>query len=366
MPQAEPAAAPPPKLVVWDLDGTLWQGTLGEDAEVGVFDSARRSVAALDRGGILQSIASRCPRELAWPRLRAEALDRYFLAPQFGVECKAGAIAKIAATLDIDPASILFIDDSGVERAWVESRLPTVRCVDATQRGELATLAEAVVTPESRRRRRLYRAELERRQARAQAAHEPDFLAGLRMHLSIRRARARDLLRAEELTLRTHQGNSTGAPYSRDELGALCASPRHDVLLVDLDDRFGRHGCIGLVLLDRSEPNWRVRLLLTSCRVLPYGVGTLLLHWLIDAARPSGHALLGDYVANERNRAMLVAYRFAGFRIRSQVGDRFELEHPLTSAPPWPTHVKLTAPDLLQASPRPRARRPYAVVERLA
>ena len=53
-----PDTAAPVKCLIWDLDNTLWQGTLLEDPQVLLPDSVRDVVMALDSRGILQSIAS--------------------------------------------------------------------------------------------------------------------------------------------------------------------------------------------------------------------------------------------------------------------------------------------------------------------
>jgi methoxymalonate biosynthesis protein len=53
------------KCLVWDLDNTLWQGTLLEDPDVKLSDEIRDVIVALDSRGILQSIASKNDDDLA-------------------------------------------------------------------------------------------------------------------------------------------------------------------------------------------------------------------------------------------------------------------------------------------------------------
>ena len=66
--------------------------------------------------------------------------------------------------------------------------------------------------------------------------------------MKVQKAEEEDLCRAEELTIRTHQLNSTGYTYSYDELKDFCTNDAYDLLVVDLNDKYGYYGKIGLVL----------------------------------------------------------------------------------------------------------------------
>ena len=104
-----------------------------------------------------------------------------------------------------------------------------------------------------------------------------EFLSTLNMHLSITKASHDDLARAEELTVRTNQLNTTGLTYDFDELEKLINSPQHELLIAELSDKFGSYGKIGLVLLEAGQCQWNIKLLLMSCRVLSRELALLLL-----------------------------------------------------------------------------------------
>ena len=325
MAEGSPPAPPSiPKCVVWDLDGTLWDGTLGEDAPVQPCAEALASVRELDRRGLLQSIASRAPPALAQAQLGELGLADYFLYPQFGTPSKSQAIAAIADALGIGIDSLVLVDDDPFERAEVAHALPQARCLEAALRGRLAELPEFDLprSESAGQRRRWYQDEQRRRTAEAAHLGSPaEFLSGLDLRLRIRRAHPAELARAEELTLRTHQLNSTGEPYSASELAARCDRADSRVLLADLRDRFGDHGDIGLLLVDVGADLWRLRLLLTSCRVLSRGVGGVLLSWLAQRAQAAGVRLECDFRDTGKNRAMRIAYGFAGMRpLREEAG----------------------------------------------
>ena len=79
-----------------------------------------------------------------------------------------------------------------------------------------------------------------------------------------------------------------------------------------LADRFGPHGAVGVLLIEYHPAVWHLKLLATSCRVVSFGAGSVILNWLIDQAARAGAHLAADFRPTERNRMMDIAYRFAG------------------------------------------------------
>jgi FkbH-like protein len=168
-----------------------------------------------------------------------------------------------------------------------------------------------------------------------------DFLASLEMSFTIETARRDDLQRAEELTVRTNQLNSTGRTYSYDELDALRESPDHLVLVASLTDKFGSYGKIGLALVERGDPVWQLHMMLMSCRVMSRGVGMVLLNHIMTLAKQAGATMQADFVETGRNRMMQITYAFAGFREISRDGARTVLAADLSASQPPPPYVRL-------------------------
>ncbi|KOT31019.1 FkbH [Streptomyces caelestis] len=306
------------KCLVWDLDNTLWRGTLLEDDEVTLPDAIRDVVVELDSRGILQSVASKNDHETAWARLEKLGVAEYFVLPQIGWGPKSDSVRRIADTLGFALTTIAFIDDQPTERAEVTYHLPEVRCYEAGAAESLPVRPEftpALRTVDSRRRRQMYQAGFRREAARAEATGpDEDFLRSLSLDMRIGRATDEELSRVEELTLRTSQMNATGVHYSDADLRRLLTDPGHAVLVVTLTDRFGPHGAVGVLLLERRPDVWHLKLLATSCRVVSFGAGATILNWLIgEAARADAH-LVADFRPTDRNRMMEIAYRFAGFQ----------------------------------------------------
>ncbi|WP_158634238.1 HAD family hydrolase [Amycolatopsis sp. WAC 04197] len=305
------------KCLVWDLDETLWDGVLEEDRDVTVKPDALKLIKRLDERGILQSVASRNDARPAMTKLEQLGLTDYFLHPQFGFGTKSGSIRTIADLLRFDLGTMAFVDDNAVERAEVTWTLPPVRCYRHDQVAELADLPEftpPAITEESARRRTAYLEASRREASRSDfTGTDIEFVRGLDVLMRITEARPADLARVSELTARTTQMNATGTAYSEDDLRAMAETGSTALLVAEVTDRFGTYGKAGFLVLDRAPGLWRLRMMATSCRVVPLGAGAALLGWLSDSARAAGAHIVGDFRRTERNRLMEIAYRFAGF-----------------------------------------------------
>ncbi|MEY2502863.1 MAG: hypothetical protein QOI07_3197 [Verrucomicrobiota bacterium] len=336
------------KCVVWDLDNTLWQGTLLEGDPVVLQSSVRAVIQELDNRGILQSIASKNDYDAAWEKLVAFGLDEYFLYPQINWANKSDSIKAIAAELGISLDTFAFVDDQAFERDEVRHFLATTTVIDAADIDKLLDMPgmqPRFVTSEAKHRRKMCRADISRNQSmNAFPGTSEEFLATLGMCLTIRTATERDLERAEELTVRTNQLNTTGRPYSYEKLRWLLNSSDHLLLVAELEDRYGPSGTIGLALIEQRADVWQLKLLIISCRVLTRGVGGILMSYILQAARCNNVKLRADFVPTDRNRMMYVAYKFNGFHEIGEEGNNIVLEHDLRHIRPFPPYVTVRSP----------------------
>ena len=337
------------KCLVWDLDNTLWDGTLAETDDVRLREEARCLILELDRRGILQSIASKNNHELAVSKLVEFGLDEYFLYPQIGWGPKSEGIQRIVEALNIGADAVAFIDDQEFERDEVRHSVPQIRCFDAAELNRLSGIDAFVppsITSDGSARRLMCMSQMRRNQAEAEFHGTPqEFLATLNLVLTIERASAEDLARAEELTLRTHQLNTTGRTFSRDELSFFRTSPDHLLLMASLVDRYGTYGRVGLTLLECTPEDWTIRLFITSCRVMSRGIGGVLLNWIAAKASQEGVRLRGEFIPTERNRVMEITYRFANFREVGRADGVVILEHDSCRIQPSPAFMKILAAD---------------------
>jgi FkbH-like protein len=305
------------KVVVWDLDNTLWDGTLADDGLEGLTlrQDVVETIQELDRRGILNSIASKNDAPLAVDALAMFGIDHLFLHPQIGWEPKSDGIAQIAASLDLGIDSFAFVDDLAFERAQVQVAHPTIAVFPETDTAGLLANPrfDVPVTAESALRREMYQAEGHR--ARAFNPTKTDykaFVASCDIRLTIMPVSALTAERAFELSQRTNQLNFRASRYTRAEVARLAEDDSITPLVLSCRDRFGDYGIIGFLALDRSSGT--VLDLFMSCRVQRKFVEHALVQYLLGLVGKLGQENLRIlYRPSTRNEASARLLKELGF-----------------------------------------------------
>ena len=293
------------KCVVWDLDNTLWTGTLMEDGpeKLELRPGIKDVIQELDRRGILMSIASKNDPEQAMAVLKKFGLEEYFLVPQISWNPKGETVKHIAKMLNIGLDSLIFIDDSEFERANVKATCPEVTVVDARTYRSLTERqdCQTPVTVESKKRRHMYR-EQELRET-AMAKSQGDYFGFLReceIRLHIRSMTVDTLSRVHELTQRTNQMNFSGNRYERKRLVEILETNYLDAYVLECEDRFGSYGTIGFGVVDKRECH--LKDLMFSCRVQGKRVEHAFLTYVLKAyRRRTGSDFYVSYRKTPRN-----------------------------------------------------------------
>ncbi|MGB8452853.1 MAG: HAD-IIIC family phosphatase [Anaerocolumna sp.] len=335
------------KLIIWDLDNTIWNGTLTEDNVTELNDKVKDTILEMDKRGILMSIASKNNFKQAWEKIEEFQLTEYFIYPAINWNPKSSNIKDIIKSVNIGIDTVAFVDDQAFERDEVRSELSEILCIDGKDIPRIIDMPEFMpnfITDDSKLRRQMYQSDIKRNKDEDEyIGPKEEFLASLNMELTLKHAEVTDLQRAEELTVRTHQLNSTGYTYSYDELKNFVGSDSHKLLIGGLIDKYGTYGKIALVLLTCTGEKWILDLLLTSCRVMSRGIGTVILNLIIEQAMKSGADLYAEFVPTDKNRIMLVTYKLAGFIEAGKDGNVIILQYDKKiQLPRRPDHIKLT------------------------
>lgn len=310
------------KLVIWDLDNTIWDGVLLEDEKIILKPGIINIIETLDQRGILQSIVSKNDYSLAFSKLKEYGIDHFFILPQINWNSKSMSIKYLSERLNIDPKFIAFIDDQKNELMEVQYVFSNIRTIDSKNIVDILSMSSMspdFISDESCNRRKIYLADLKRQDAKNDFnGTDEGFLKTLGMRLTVRKANEGDLERITELTYRTHQLNSTGICYSHDQLREYSKSNDYLLLIAEMTDKYGDYGKIGFALIYSKKDVWTIKLFLISCRVITYGIGSLFLNLIRQESIKEGKKLFAEYIPNEVNNLMNIAFRFTGFKEHSQ------------------------------------------------
>lgn len=324
------------KVVVLDLDNTLWGGVIGEDGLGGIelggtpageaYVDVQEYVRALTARGLVLAVCSKNNPEDArlpfeqHPDMRLTLAD--FVAFEASWDDKPSVLRRIAQRLDVGLDALVFVDDNPVEREAVRRQLPQVGVVELPRdaSGYLRALADfpglqsVALTEEDRRRTAQYQARTAAHEAATGAATREDFLAGLEMTATIEDLSEANLGRIVQLIGKTNQLNLTTRRHGAAEVQALAARDGSIVWGVRVRDRFDDHGLVAVLIAVPDGDDLDVDTFLMSCRVLGRTVEQAVLGALVAAARAAGFAsVTATYLPTERNAPAAAILPEAGF-----------------------------------------------------
>jgi FkbH-like protein len=289
------------KLVIVDLDDTLWRGVVAESGQIekqtteGWPLGLVEALLYLKRRGIVLAIASKNEESrirALWRQIwhgRIELSD--FAVVKINWQPKVQNVGEIMRLVNVLPRSTVFIDDNPVERAAVQAAFPDIRTLGEELyeiRRILLWSAEtqvASLSSESAQRTQMIQAQAAREEARSQMSRE-EFLASLELQVELVEIRSLDdarFRRAHELINKTNQFNTTGRRWTVEELQALFQGG--GVLYAfEVHDRFTAYGLVGCVMVVRSV----MQQFVMSCRVIGLDVELTVMDEILQRLRGQG------------------------------------------------------------------------------
>jgi len=347
------------KLLVLDLDDTVWGGIVGdagwENLRLGGHDSVgeafvdfQRAAKQLKRRGVVLAIASKNTESVALEasRQHPEMVLREddFVAWRINWQDKARNIAEIASELNLGLQSVVFIDDNPVERARVRETLPEVlvpewpedKLLYASTLRALRCFDAPAVSKEDLERTEMYTAERKRETLRVEVGSIEDWLKGLNIVVDVSPITATNLARTTQLLNKTNQLNLSTRRATEAELSAWVAAKDHELWTISVSDRFGDAGLTGIVSVEYDGDRALVADFVLSCRVMGRKIEETLLHLAVAAARKRGaKEVRARYLPTKKNKPVLEFFQRSGFEA---VGDEFV----------WDTAREYALPEVIQ------------------
>lgn len=326
------------KVVVLDLDNTLWGGVLGEDGLQGIqlsgdgkgliFREFQQLIKQLSATGVLLALCSKNNEEevrtafATHPEMQLGWSD--FVALRVNWLPKHENLQSIARELNLGLDSFVFIDDSPAERELVRQSLPQVTVpefpADITRLNQWMLLeviypyfARTMQTAEDTDKSDQYRRNTAREQERSQISYEL-FIRSLSIQTTVDPATEQTLQRIAQLSQKTNQFNMTLKRYTEAEITRMYKLSGWKMYTCRYSDKFGDEGIVGAFLIRIEQTEAEIDNFLLSCRALGRQAEMKMLEQLIEKMHEAGIKNLKAKVSEgERNAPALHTYRTFGF-----------------------------------------------------
>jgi FkbH-like protein len=275
-----PAKAPEPvRLLIWDLDDTFWSGTLMEGG-VKIIESNVRIVKTLAARGIISSICSKNDLQKARSELERIGLWEYFVFPRIAWAGKGAMVKAIAESVQLRPATILFIDDNPINLNEVRHYNPEVQLADP---GLLAAILDdqRFAGKDDAGLTRLAQYKVLEKKELDQIQYgdsNADFLRNSEIQISFHHDVLGAFDRIHELINRTNQLNFTKRRISenreaaRAEIEKNLDVPWTRAAYIKASDKYGVYGIVGFYMNTLPTDGWKLEHFLFSCRILNMGL----------------------------------------------------------------------------------------------
>jgi FkbH-like protein len=350
------------KVLVLDADNTLWGGVVGDVGPDGIalghdypgnaFVAFQIRVLDLHNRGIVLAIASKnqpgSVEEVFAKHPQMVLKAEHFAAMRIDWEPKPDNLRRIAADLNLGVDSFVFLDDSAVECELMRTALPEVLTVQLPDDpAHYAGIIESLdcfdqwsISEEDRARGKLYRAEAGRRELQAGSVDMPSFYRQLQMRMTLYVDHPPHAARAAQMTVRTNQFNMHTVRCSEDDIRRFMGADDSHVYTLDLKDRFGDNGIVGLAIVRHDSAEWVLHMFLMSCRVLGRTVEQAFLAWIAQQAVAAGATRLkAELVQTAKNKPFADFYKGRGLVEGDQAGDVqhwiWDLSAADTTVPGW-------------------------------
>lgn len=323
------------KLVVWDLDNTLWDGVLGDDGieNIVLRQNIVNIIKDFDKKGIINSISSKNYYDKAVEALKKFGIFEYFVYPKINWEPKSLNINDIVKTINIGMDAVLFIDDSENELNEVKSNCKDIMTCNINQINEILEneMFDVPITEASRNRRLSYQQNLIRSEEEKKYSSNIDlFIKNSNIEVFVNKPADDEISRCYELVQRSNQLNISGERLSIEEIQNYLKNPNYDCYRVRVKDKYGDYGLVGFAILDISD-KYTVHLkhFVFSCRAARKKIEANLLIHFCKLYSKNGYSSF-DITCKITSKNQLMINTFNESRLFEQIAKNNSIEYKLS------------------------------------
>jgi FkbH-like protein len=324
------------KLIVIDLDDTLWGGILGDigwenlvlgghDATGEAYVDFQKELKALANKGILLGVLSKNEESVALTAIEKHPemiLRKKDLAAwRINWNDKAQNIIELVKELNLGLDSVIFIDDNPVERARVRETLPEVFVPELPGdrlyypsfiRG-LDCFNTGVISKEDSNRNRLYAEEKNRLENSASFQSMDEWLSGINIKIKVEQVNKKNIHRVAQLFNKTNQFNLSTRRMTEQEILDWISIQGNYMWAFSVSDKFGDAGLTGITGISVSTENAFLNDFLLSCRIMGRKTEETMLNFSIDqAVEKNCRTLSAAYLPTYKNKPCLSFFEKSG------------------------------------------------------
>ncbi len=260
------------KLIIWDLDDTLWVGILSE-GKVILSDNNVALIKLLTDNGIINSISSKNDHHSVKDTLEEADIWDAFVFNNVNWDEKGTQINDKLNTMGLRAENVLFIDDNA--RNLEEAKFSNPGLMTATP--DIIPYLHTYysrLTPKDKDHSRLEQYKLLERKTRAKTLangkSKEQFLMDSDIRITVNRNCMEEIDRIHEMVMRTNQLNYTKNRDDKELLTRQIVNDWNDCAYIIARDKFGDYGIVGFYCYNRREHS--MEHFLFSCRVLGMGI----------------------------------------------------------------------------------------------
>jgi FkbH-like protein len=339
-------------LIVWDLDNTLWNGTVyyKDKNTVNIKPGTKATLKELNKRNIICTVCSKNYYKDGIDKLEEFEIKKYFSDFKIGWERKSESIKEILNKFNVKPENTLFIDDDAFQREEVESSIPNINTLFVSDPIDILNVDGIIpinATSTDKDRVILLKQQRNREEAeRTRKEDYKDFLKECNIKMNVSLGKETDIQRITQLLNRTNELNATNNRYSFEEIKELFNDEKHKFIIVNLSDKFGNYGLIAesLIEINNIDKSIFIKDLTVSCRTMGRGIGGALLISILRYAKNNNFDKVIGYVEEtESNWRMKPLFEKRNFKLLKEENNRkyysFNVNNDISN---YPNFLKVT------------------------
>lgn len=330
------------KVIVVDLDNTLWKGVIGEDGlegiELGIetpegmmYSEFQEYLKNVKDRGILLNVSS---------KNQAGAAELGFSHPSSVLKIddvtiekcnwnrKSENIRDMSRQLNLNTDSFVFVDDNLAEQEEVKSNIPDITVLPIREPSDMRRVLDwsgffevTNYSEEDLHRSDLYKENLQRETV-LNAGNYEDYLIELQMRAGFAAVSPINIDRVVQLINKTNQFNLTGLRLGKTEVEQF--AKENISICGTLFDKFGNNGLVSVILGEILDNHTVViSLWIMSCRVFKRQMEYAMFDELVRLCQNKGiDKIIGQYIQMKKNMPVADLYQSLGFVLKETQAEK--------------------------------------------